>query len=232
MLGSTRQASGGIVDYSGVNTTAPVDASASAAGAGGNAVAASVTTSAANDRVILASGFNITTTVTAPSGATGRYAVTSPSSTDEAADFVQASAGTTPAHTATPANASSPWIAHTIALRDAAQAALSVSTTAAPTCSANLDGAIKRPRTLARSSSDLRSAARGRRRRPTDRLPAATRDSLQVTSGAAGSSPTVAGSEGSSASRGGSASGAEGSGDCPGRRSASARHRSFREIWR
>ncbi len=144
-LGSTRQASGGIVNYSGVNTTAPIDASASAKGGSGNALAASVTTSVANDQVILASGFNITTTVTPPTGTTDRYHVTSPSTTSEAADFTQASAAATGSKTVTPANSSTAWIAQTVALRDAAQAALFVSTTAAPTFSANLNGGDQTP---------------------------------------------------------------------------------------
>jgi len=144
-LGSTRQASGGIVDYSGVNTTAPIDASASAKGASGNALAGSVTTSVANDQVIVASGFNITTTVTPPTGTTDRYHVTSPSTSSEAADFTQASAGATGSKTVTPANSSTAWIAQTVALRDAAQAALFVSTTAAPTFSANLNGGDHTP---------------------------------------------------------------------------------------
>jgi hypothetical protein len=144
-LGSTRQASAGIIDYSGVNSTAPVDASASAKAASGNAVASSVTTSVANDQVIVVSGFNINTTVTAPAGTTERYAIPSPSTTNEAADFTQATAGATGSKTATPANSSSPWIAQTIALRDAAQATLSVSTTAAPTFSANVNSGDQTP---------------------------------------------------------------------------------------
>ena len=50
-LGTTRQASGGIIDYSGVNTAAPIDATATASGTSGNAVAGSVTTSVAADQV-------------------------------------------------------------------------------------------------------------------------------------------------------------------------------------
>lgn len=144
-LGSTRQASGGITDYSGVNSVAPIDASASASGASGNAVAGSVTTSVANDQVIVASGFNVNTTVTAPAGTTQRYSVASPSTTDEAADFAQASAGATASKTATPSNSSSAWIAQTIALRAATQAALSVSTTAAPSFAANLNSGDQTP---------------------------------------------------------------------------------------
>jgi hypothetical protein len=144
-LGTTRQASGGIFDYSGVNNTAPIDATASASGASGNAAAASVTTSVANDQVIVAAGFNITTTVTAPSGTTERYDKSSPLTTTEGADFAQATAGTTPAKTATPLISTSAWIAQTVALRDAAQAILSATTAAAPTFSANLDSGDQTP---------------------------------------------------------------------------------------
>lgn len=144
-LGTTRQASGGIIAYSGVNGTAPIDASATASGASGNAVAGSVTTSAANDEVIIASGFNINTTVTAPAGTTQRYSVPSPSTTNEAADFTLATAGATGSNTATPAVTTSAWIAQTVALRDAAQATLSLSSTASPTFSANLNSGDQTP---------------------------------------------------------------------------------------
>ena len=138
-LGSSRAASGGIVDYSGVNQTAPVDATTSASGASGNAVAASITTSAANDQVLAAVSFATSTTVTADVTTTERYDSSSSSTTGEAADFAQATAGATSAKTATPAASGSAWIAATIALRDASQAVLSVSTAAAPTFSANLN---------------------------------------------------------------------------------------------
>ena len=144
-LGTTRQASGGIIDYSGVNATAPIDATATASGASGNAVAGSVTTSVANDQVIVASGFNVATTVTQPTGTTERYDRSSPSTTSEAADFAQATAGATGTKTATPANSTSAWIAQTVALRDAAQAALSVATSATPSFSANLDSGDQTP---------------------------------------------------------------------------------------
>jgi hypothetical protein len=138
-LGSSRAASGGIVDYSGVNQTAPVDATATASGTSGNAEAASITTSVANDRVLAAVSFATSTTVTADATTTERYDSSSSSTTGEAADFAQATAGATSAKIATPAVSGSAWIAATIALRDASQATLSVSTAAAPTFSANLN---------------------------------------------------------------------------------------------
>ena len=138
-LGTSRATAGGIVDYSGVNQTAPVDASASATGTSGNAVAASVTTSAAGDQVVAIASFATATTVTADSTTTERYDVASGSTTGEAADFAQSSAGATSAKTAEPAATASAWITATVALRDASQATLSVATTAAPSISANLN---------------------------------------------------------------------------------------------
>ena len=55
-LGSVRAASGGIVAYSGVSTSVPIDASASGSGTSGNPTAPSVTTNFAGDTVIAAVG--------------------------------------------------------------------------------------------------------------------------------------------------------------------------------
>lgn len=139
-LSTSRAASGGIVDYSGVNQTVPIDATASGMGESGNATAPSVTTSAANDLVLAIASFGAGTTVTAASGTTERFDVASASNnTTEAADFAQASSGATTAKTVTPAVSTGVWIAQTIAVRDASQATLSVSTTATPSFSANLN---------------------------------------------------------------------------------------------
>ena len=56
-LGTSRAASGGIAAYSGVNATVPVDATASATGASGNAAVPSATTSAPNDLVLAVASF-------------------------------------------------------------------------------------------------------------------------------------------------------------------------------
>lgn len=138
-LGSSRAASGGIVDYSGVNQTVPVDAIASAGGESENAAIPSATTSAANDLVLAVASFATGTTVTSDASTTERIDVKSSSNTTVVADFAQASAGATAAKTATPAVSSSAWIAQTVALRDASQATLSASTTAAPSFTANLN---------------------------------------------------------------------------------------------
>jgi hypothetical protein len=138
-LGTSRAASGGIADYSGVNPTVPVDATASATGASGNAAVPGATTSAPNDLVLAVASFAASTTVTPDASTTERFDVASGSNTTEVADFAQASAGATGAKTATPLVSTGAWIAQTVALRDATQATLSVSTTAAPSFSANLN---------------------------------------------------------------------------------------------
>jgi hypothetical protein len=159
-LGSSRAASGGIADYSGVNQVVPVDAIASASGESGNASAPSVTTSAASDLVLVAASFATATTVTAGASTTERFDVGSSSNTSEVADFIQASAGATAAATVTPAVSSAAWIAQTIALRDASLATLSASTTAAPSFSANLNsGDQTKTFTVPLTVSDTRTGA-------------------------------------------------------------------------
>ncbi|MBS1884242.1 MAG: hypothetical protein JSS97_14950 [Actinobacteria bacterium] len=138
-LGTSRAASGGIVDYRGVNQTVPIDATGSATGTSGNATAPSVTTSAAADQVLGVGSFAAVTTVTPASGTTERFDVSSLSNTSELADLSQASAGASGAKTITPLLGTASWIAQTVALRDASQATLAVSTSAAPTFSAGLD---------------------------------------------------------------------------------------------
>ena len=138
-LGSTRAASGGIVDYSGVNQTVPIDASASASGESGNATAPSLTTSSSGDVALTASSFGVGSTATPGSGTVEQFDVASLSNTSEVADFTVASAGATEAKTISPLNSTGNWIAQTVALRDASQATLSVTTSAAPSFSANFN---------------------------------------------------------------------------------------------
>jgi hypothetical protein len=143
---STRpNASGGITTYSGVNATVPVDASADATGASGNPVAPAVTTSSANDRVIVAAASDAVTSFTTASGTTERFDIASGSSTQELADFAQATAGATTAKTQVPAVTTGSWTAQTIALRDASTAGLSVSTGATASFTANLDAGDANP---------------------------------------------------------------------------------------
>jgi hypothetical protein len=138
-LGTARAAAGGISDYSGVNQTVPIDAGAGSSAESGNAIAPSVTTSAANDLVIAAASFGVTTTVTPDASTTERYVVSSLADTSEQSDFAQAGAGATTAKTITPLVSTGAWIAQAVALRDASQATLSLATTAAPSFSANLN---------------------------------------------------------------------------------------------
>lgn len=159
-LGSSRAASGGIVDYSGVNQTVPVDANASASGESGSAAIPSVTTSAADDLVLVASSFATGTTVTPGGATTERIEVKSSSNTTDVADFAQAVAGATAAVTATPEVTTAAWIGQAVALRDASQATLSATTTAAPSFSANLNsGDQAKTFTVPLTVSDTRTGA-------------------------------------------------------------------------
>jgi hypothetical protein len=159
-LGSSRAASGGIVDYSGVNTAVPIDATASAGGESGNAAAPSVTTSAANDLVLVAASFATATTVTPGASTTEQVDVKSASNTTEVADFAQAAAEATAAKTVTPAVSTAAWIAQTFALRDAAQAGLSATTSAVPSFTANLNsGDQAKTFTVPLTVSDTRTGA-------------------------------------------------------------------------
>lgn len=144
-LGSSRTASGGIVAYRGVNATTPIDASASATGAAGNGVAPSVPTTAPNERIVLGGSFAAVENVTPDPSTTLRYGQASNASVTGAADFVQASPGSTPVKTDTPSSTTAPWVFQTIALRDAATGALTVSSSAAPSFSVNLNGGDQAP---------------------------------------------------------------------------------------
>jgi hypothetical protein len=145
-LGSSRAAAGGICAYRGVNGSVPIDASATATGTSGNATTPAVTTSSAGDLAIAATGFATATTVTPDASTTERYdRSSSGGATAQAADFAQASAGTTATKTAAPAAGTARWASATLALRDAAQATLQASTSAAPSFSANLDSGDQTP---------------------------------------------------------------------------------------
>lgn len=158
-LGSSRAASGGIVDYSGVNQTVPVDATASTSGESGNGSAPTVTTSAADELILAVASFATGTTVTPDASTTERIDANSATNTTAVADFAQASAGATTAKTITPAAAGA-WIGQTIALRDAAQATLAIATTAAPSFTANLNsGDQTKTFTVPLTLSDTRTGA-------------------------------------------------------------------------
>lgn len=121
--GATRRASGGIVDYSGVDNTSPVDVSASGTGASGNASVPNVTTAASNDRIVVAVSTSKKTTYTPASGTTERYddgSTGTNGTTNEAADIAKAAPGAfePPNLTVNPASSTNSWIAHTVALQE------------------------------------------------------------------------------------------------------------------
>lgn len=123
---AARNMTGGIIALRGANPDLPIDAVATASGVSGNAVAPSVTTSAANGWVITAASVARNATFTPASGTTERYDRAGTSTSNEAATATQTSAGATPVRTVVPANTTANWAAHTIALRDAATAGLTV----------------------------------------------------------------------------------------------------------
>jgi len=81
-FGTAGQASGGIADYIGVNTTTPVDAShAQYNSSTSNVDNSGVTTTTANDMLVYAVGITLATTVNVPSGFTEQWSTSSSSST-------------------------------------------------------------------------------------------------------------------------------------------------------
>jgi hypothetical protein len=143
-------AAGGIVVYSGVDTTTIVDAAADSSGTSGKtATVPSVTTTYAGDLVLGLGSFNNAGTLTAASGTTSRYTAKTGATTGPtliAEDLTQASAGATTAQTITDASTSTAWVGQTITLKAASAAGvLSVSSSATPSFSANLDSGDQTP---------------------------------------------------------------------------------------
>lgn len=136
---AARNTTGGIATFRGVNTVVPIDAELDATGASGNAVGPAVTTTGANDWVITAVSVARNTTFTPPSGSTERWDRAGTSTSTEVSTFTQATAGSTGTKSATPANTTSPWIAQTVALRDASVAGLTLTLGSATTFSSSLD---------------------------------------------------------------------------------------------
>ena len=136
---AARNMTGGIIALRGANPAHPIDAVGTATGASGSAVAPSVTTTSANDWVITSASAARNTTFTPASGTTERYDRAGTSTSNNAATAAQSTAGATPARTVVPANNTANWGAHTIAVRDAAAAGLSVSMSGSPSFSANLN---------------------------------------------------------------------------------------------
>lgn len=137
---AARNMSGGIVALRGANADVPVDGVTAATGATGNAAAPAITTTAANEWVITAVGVARNATFTAAAGTTERYDVAGTGTSNEAATITQAAAGTVAARSVVPSNTTANWVAHSIAVRDATTAALSVSLGAASASfTSNLD---------------------------------------------------------------------------------------------
>jgi hypothetical protein len=109
-------ASAYVWEFSGVNTTAPINVYGTAVGTGTTATAPSVTTTVANTRLLTLIGGNATSTITAPVGPTQRVLI-QPSSWIGlyAGDLLQAAIGATSAYAAT-LSQSQLWSAMSIAL--------------------------------------------------------------------------------------------------------------------
>jgi hypothetical protein len=130
-LGSTRRAVGTIVDYIGVDNASPIQTSATGSGTSSPAVAPSITTTSANQRVLAnAGGENASAAFafTNPAGTTDRVEVYTSTGTpregNDIADFIQAAAGATPTRSFTIAPTTTTWGAITIGLRPNATGAL------------------------------------------------------------------------------------------------------------
>jgi hypothetical protein len=137
-------AAGGIDAYSGVDTTSIVDAAAATTGTSGtNATVPSVTTTYPNDLVLGVGSLNTNGTLSASAGTTSRYNVVNGNASGPgvlAEDVAQASAGASSVQTIANSKSATAWIGQVITLKAASAAGvLSVSSSATPNFSANLD---------------------------------------------------------------------------------------------
>ncbi|MCW2990734.1 MAG: hypothetical protein JWM73_1328, partial [Solirubrobacterales bacterium] len=158
---AARNMTGGIIALRGANPDFPIDAVGEASGASGNAVAPAVTTSAANDWVINAGAVARNATFTAAAGTTARYSLAGTGTSSHGATATQVAAGATTARSMVPSNTTANWIAHTIAVRDATTAGLSVALGATTrTFTSNLDdGDSAEPWTLDATVNDTRTSS-------------------------------------------------------------------------
>jgi hypothetical protein len=118
-ISSSNRASGGILRYTGVDTSNPIDVHSEGRGNSSSVTAPSVSTTAANDLVIGFFSLDENATFAAPGGMSERYDVANTDSsgpTTEAADYTQATAAATGNKTAT-ASQSNDWVAQLVALR-------------------------------------------------------------------------------------------------------------------
>lgn len=93
--------SGGIADFSGVNTSMPVDVTSGNTGTGALMSAATVSTNTPSDMVLFFGASNNVATITAPSGMTTNWRVSSTSTTSYFAEAVSTVQGETGIKTAT-----------------------------------------------------------------------------------------------------------------------------------
>ena len=125
--GSARNWEGAMIAIRGANQVVPIDSSADATGASGNVVAPAITTTSANEWIVTSASVNRNATFTPPTGATERVEKAGTSTSTEFSTTATTTAGAVAAKTATPSNTTNSWAGHTIAVRDAASAGLSVS---------------------------------------------------------------------------------------------------------
>jgi hypothetical protein len=119
---TSQKASGGIIAYTGVDDSIPIDASSGATGSGMSMTAPGVTTTVADAMVVGFFGIARSTGITAPTGMTERYqaqaggGAATEKTTSKAADVTQATPGPTGNKTATAAQGAD-WVAQLVALR-------------------------------------------------------------------------------------------------------------------
>ena len=120
---STPRMSGGIIRYTGINTSTPVDVHGDNDGNNDTPIAPSVTTTQTNDRVITFFGVDNDETFSTPASTTERYDITNSDNSgpgSAADDFIQASIGSTGTKTSDNSGSSNDqWVAQTIALKEA-----------------------------------------------------------------------------------------------------------------
>ncbi len=126
---TAQEASGGIVAYSGVNPTSPVDATSGQANPATITVTApSLTTNVANDELLFLAAVSTATTVSPPPGMVQRWGTASTSLTASALDDQSLSAaGVTGSRVGTSGSAGSTNIGQLVALRPASAGAAAAS---------------------------------------------------------------------------------------------------------
>jgi hypothetical protein len=120
------KAAGGILRYTGVRPVDPINVSLGSTGDSGNLTAPSVTSTEANTLLVAFFGIKKTTTLSEPAGMTSRYFQQNLQDvTIRARDEVRSAAGATGTRTSVP-GAQEKWVAHSIVLRQASPAAVTL----------------------------------------------------------------------------------------------------------